>query len=148
MKPYNIEDWYWEVADQSPGTQVYSSAAQSYILKTDQTYIDFISDGTSPTKIDSQDLLLDVLIRGYEEGLSDNERLKGIRPRDLIEEMTTPQFVVFRAQLSEKEWTMFLLGDRVDLSTGSPYRDALDATTLRIGAVPKAGPVQKWSNRE
>lgn len=51
--PYQIEKWYWTVADSSPGTQVFSSASGSFVSTSDPTYTAWLSEmgGNQPTPI-------------------------------------------------------------------------------------------------
>jgi hypothetical protein len=51
-KFYDVNDWYWIVA--SVSGKVFSSKIGDYVLLSDPTYLDFISDGTTPTAIDNE----------------------------------------------------------------------------------------------
>lgn len=59
--PYNPANWYWLVGDKSPDTQVYSSAVDAYVPLNDATYVSWLSKGGSPTLIDTEQNLADVL---------------------------------------------------------------------------------------
>lgn len=59
MKTYNPLDWYWKVAGST--TQVYSSASGGYVLVSDPTYAEWLSDGSTPTAIATEAELGDVL---------------------------------------------------------------------------------------
>ncbi|GAB0119491.1 hypothetical protein [Acidisoma sp. 7E03] len=54
MPTYRIDRWYWSVAAVNPATQVYSSASASFVGLTDAAYQQFLSDGGTPTKIDTE----------------------------------------------------------------------------------------------
>lgn len=53
MKPYNPNDWYWKVT--SVPNKVYSSKLGDYVADTDATYVDWASDGTMPTVVETED---------------------------------------------------------------------------------------------
>lgn len=61
FRSYNPANWYWKVGDKSPGTQVYSSAVDDYVLLTNPTYIAWLASGGRPTNIDTEQNLADVL---------------------------------------------------------------------------------------
>jgi hypothetical protein len=56
---YNPSNWYWIVAGST--TQVYSSAADNYVPVADAIYQTWLAAGNSPTAIDSEQSLADVL---------------------------------------------------------------------------------------
>jgi hypothetical protein len=58
---YDITNWYWSVQDTSPGTQVYSTASNSYVPLADTTYVAWQARGNFPTVINTQAGLYDVL---------------------------------------------------------------------------------------
>lgn len=150
MKQYNIEDWYWEVGDQSPTTQVYSTSAQDYVAKTNRDYTAFISDGTQPTRINSEQELFDVLKEGYEEGLPDEQRIGGLRPRDIIMALNPQQYAAFITALggtNTKAFAMFITARRANLRPGSPVRQALNAVNgVNINDIPRPRREIRWSN--
>jgi len=51
--PFNIYNWYWKVGDQSPGTQVYSTASNSFVPLSDTTYTTWTGRGNVATVIDT-----------------------------------------------------------------------------------------------
>lgn len=53
------KDWYWAVADR-PG-EIYASARRSYVVTSDSEFQDFLSDQNTPTFIQTEALLRDVL---------------------------------------------------------------------------------------
>jgi hypothetical protein len=59
MKSYNPSDWYWVVGGDE--TKVYSSAAGDFVRADDATYVEWLSDGTAPTRIASEAELGEVL---------------------------------------------------------------------------------------
>lgn len=58
---YNLGDWYWAVADASPSTQRYSTAARAYVPVSAPGYLAWLSDGNTdvvvPTQADLQQYL-------------------------------------------------------------------------------------------
>ncbi len=56
---YNARDWYWKVAGSI--TQVYSSKVGDYVPVNNAIYLAWIALGNSPTKIDTEANLGDVL---------------------------------------------------------------------------------------
>lgn len=59
MKTYNPRDWYWIVNGDE--TQVYSSATGDFVPDTDATYVEWLADGTVPTRIANEAELGEVL---------------------------------------------------------------------------------------
>ena len=53
--PYNIYNWYWKVADNLPGSQVYSSASGTFVPLANATYVTWLAadGGNTPTNIDT-----------------------------------------------------------------------------------------------
>ncbi|MET4628451.1 hypothetical protein ABIB83_005484 [Bradyrhizobium sp. I1.8.5] len=51
-KNYDVFDWFWIVG--GDGLQVYSSKLRDYVGVSDPTYLDWLSDGTSATMIDTE----------------------------------------------------------------------------------------------
>lgn len=51
--PFNIYNWYWAVGDQSPSTQVYSTASNSFVPLADATYTAWLGRGNAATIIDT-----------------------------------------------------------------------------------------------
>lgn len=62
-KLYDINNWYWLVG--ADATKVYSSLAGDYVPVSDATHQAWRSDGTLPTKIDTEASLGAVLAPGY-----------------------------------------------------------------------------------
>lgn len=60
-KSYDPANWYWLVGDKAPGTQVYSSAADAYVPLNNATYVSWLASGGTPTNIDTEQNLADVL---------------------------------------------------------------------------------------
>lgn len=58
-KPFNPRDWYWIVAGST--TQVYSSKAGNYVPVADPTYQAWLAAGNTPSRIDTEANLGDVL---------------------------------------------------------------------------------------
>jgi hypothetical protein len=56
---YDPQNWYWVVG--SDTTRVYSSASGVYVPTRDDTYMAWLADGNTPTKIDSVPSLGQVL---------------------------------------------------------------------------------------
>lgn len=63
---YNPTNWYWIVGDDEDN--VWSSARASYVPVDDDDYKAWLDDGLTPTKIDTQDNLRDVLLLAYPDG--------------------------------------------------------------------------------
>lgn len=59
MKAYNPADWYWIVNGNE--TKVYSSASGDFVRTDDATYVEWLSDGTVPTRIANEAELGEVL---------------------------------------------------------------------------------------
>ncbi len=57
--PFTPSNWYWIVAGST--TQVYSSAAGDYVAVSDPTYQAWLAAGHTPTNIDNEANLGDVL---------------------------------------------------------------------------------------
>lgn len=53
-------DWYWQVRDHP--AQIYSTAANNYIMPDDATYRAWLGKGCKPTGIDNEVFLNDVLL--------------------------------------------------------------------------------------
>lgn len=58
-KPFNPADWYWIVAGDE--TKLFSSATGNYVKPSNVTYAEWASDGTTPSRIDSEAELGEVL---------------------------------------------------------------------------------------
>lgn len=52
MKTYDPRNWYWFVAGDE--TRVYSSAGGDYVPVSNPAYVAWASDGTQPTRIDTE----------------------------------------------------------------------------------------------
>lgn len=63
---YQITNWYW-IVDGST-SQVYSSAAGSYVGNTDETYLAWLASGNFATNIDTEASLIGVFEAGYPAG--------------------------------------------------------------------------------
>jgi hypothetical protein len=50
---YDITNWYWAVGDQSPSTQVYSTASNSFVPLSNTTYTAWLAAGGVTTVIDT-----------------------------------------------------------------------------------------------
>jgi len=59
MKPYDSNRWYWIVGGDA--SQVFSSAAGSYVPVADAAYVAWLEDGSLPTQIDTMENLGEVL---------------------------------------------------------------------------------------
>lgn len=59
MKSYDPKNWYWFVAGNT--AQAFSSAVGTYVPVADPAFVDWSADGTSPTVIDSEASLGQVL---------------------------------------------------------------------------------------
>lgn len=59
MKIFDPKNWYWYVAGDQ--TKVYSSSAGDYVALNDPAFIAWSSDGSTPTSIDTEASLGDVL---------------------------------------------------------------------------------------
>jgi hypothetical protein len=62
MQVFDITKWFWQVGDQSPTTQVYSSQSNTYVPLTDATFVAWLAAGNYVTIISSQAELNQVLI--------------------------------------------------------------------------------------
>ncbi len=114
---YNPANWYWKVGDKSPGTQVYSSAADDYVLLDNVTYVAWLASGGKTTPIDTEQNLADVLILAGQpqpptSGTSDGTK------NSLFD--AVPQVV--------KVWS-FAIDNRVRLLEGQPTRTAAQFKT-------------------
>ncbi len=58
-KDYTPSDWYWIVAGST--AQVFSSASGTYVPVANQTYVEWLADGTLPTRIGTEAELGEVL---------------------------------------------------------------------------------------
>jgi hypothetical protein len=58
-KPFKPRNWYWIVNGST--TQVYSSAVGNYVPVDNATYLAWLADGNTPTRIDTEANLGDVL---------------------------------------------------------------------------------------
>jgi hypothetical protein len=94
MKNYNSFDWYWIVG--SNATQVYSSKAnvRNYVPVTDPAFVAWSTDGSLPTKIDTEGnlgaVLAPYMLRPIPQGILDgylDEQLKQI--------VTQPEFKIW-----------------------------------------------------
>lgn len=86
MKEYNPSNWYWFVGGDL--TKVYSSLIGDYIPVNDPTFVEWSSDGTSPTRIDTEQNLGEVLapllirpvqanvLEGYQSAQTDHVAMK------------------------------------------------------------------------
>ena len=59
MKTYDPKNWYWIVAKDE--TRVFSSATGDFVPASDAAFAAWAADGTTPTKIASEDELGEVL---------------------------------------------------------------------------------------
>lgn len=59
MKSYSPNNWYWIVNNDE--TKVYSSLIGDYVLVDDSSYVEWLADGTLPTRIASETELGEVL---------------------------------------------------------------------------------------
>lgn len=57
--PFNVADWYWIVAGSN--TQVYGTVAGNFVGVSDPAYLAWLGRGNTPTKIDTEANLGDVL---------------------------------------------------------------------------------------
>ena len=65
--PFNPANWYWYVAGDR--TQAFSSAAASYVPLADATFQAWLARGFTPTSIESEASLWDVLSQAHPAGL-------------------------------------------------------------------------------
>ncbi len=122
--PYTPSNWYWKVGDKSPSTQVYSSAADDYVLLTDPTYVAWLVSGGKPTPIDTEQNLADVLI------------LAGQPPPPLTGTSDATKSALFDAvPQAVKVWS-FAIENRVRVLEGQPTRTAAQFKTYVKSLIP------------
>ncbi len=122
--PYDPANWYWKVGDKSPGTQVYSSAVDDYVLLADSIYVAWLASGGKPSNIDTEQNLADVLILAGQpqpptSGTSDGTK------NSMFD--AVPQVV--------KVWA-FAIENRVRVLEGQPTRTAAQFKTYVKSLLP------------
>lgn len=59
MKDYNPNDWYWIVGGDA--SRAYSSKTGDYVAASNSTFMQWLADGNTPTRIPNADELAEVL---------------------------------------------------------------------------------------